>query len=108
MAYLDIDLKEHLAIGFNMSDGFVVTYKGFPLWRTGEGLEQLEFKIYDPSDRTPDDPDCYMLQCKDSLGDYFYYGRFHDRDDLKEFLDDPFTHHEREQKMFELMFGGIK
>lgn len=107
--YIDIDLTKDLDIGFNFSDGFVVTYKGFPLWRTGEGLDKLTIRIYDPTKRRySDDPDYYLLECVDSLGDCFYYGRFNDLDELEEFLNNPFAYHKKQERLMELLFGGVE
>jgi hypothetical protein len=108
MNKLNIKLKKNLSIGFNPSEGLVVMYKDFPLWRTAEGLDQLEIKIYDPTKRKyQDDPDYYLLQCKDSLGDYYYYGRFHDLDELQQFLSDPFEFHEKQELIYKMLLGGV-
>ncbi|WP_243355977.1 hypothetical protein [Bacillus litorisediminis] len=105
--YMNLDLSEHLTIDFNPENGFYVAYKGFPLWRTGVGLDQLTIRVYDPTKKKyVDDPDYYMLEAIDHLGDQFFYGCFRDLDELNFFLDDPFSYHKKQDEMFKLLFGG--
>ena len=96
---LQTELKKHLAVGY-VNGRRSVAYKGFPLWNTGVGLDKLEISIYDPTKKEySDDPDYYLIQCKDNLGDWFFYGRFPDRDSLEEFLNKPHEYHERQQRI---------
>ncbi|MEC1725878.1 hypothetical protein P9E34_14260 [Schinkia azotoformans] len=108
MNKLEAQFKKNLKVEYVNGDR-VVTYKGFPIWKTCVGLDKLQFSIYDPTKKEySDDPDYYLLQCQDNLGDWFYYGRFHDEDSLEEFLDKPHEYHTRQQRLMEEFFSRMR
>lgn len=104
MNYLDIDISMHMKVE-EFIEGRCVSYKGFPIWKTGVGLDKLEFRVYDPVGASCDNPNYYFLICEDYLGDKFYYGKFYDKYQLGDFLDNPFDYHDKESFVYQMLFN---
>ena len=71
-----------------------IFYNFIPLWSCGSfNLDGYEFGYYDP-DKTEyhDDPKYYMLTCKDNLGDNFHFGRWDNKEELLDWLENPYVY----------------